>query len=104
MSEKIISFDRRKTRHSDLLKLHHNGYRVICPLCKSDIIFQKSGSWCSKNPNHYETHIYPADIAKKYRKEHKQWAKQESIANMKKKGYTEEQIRQHIAEYYPNVD
>ena len=101
MSEKIISFDRRKTRHSDLLKLHHNGYRVICPLCKSDIIFQKSGLWCSKNPNHYETHIYPADIAKSNRDLNRKWGIEKTRENLTKKGYTEAQIQVEINKYYP---
>ena len=101
MTKKVISFKRSEARHSDLLKLHNDGYKVICPLCKAEIVFQKSGSWCPKNHNHYETHIYrDTGMRKKYR----QWAKQESIANMKKKGYTEERIQEHIAQYYPDVD
>ena len=101
-NQKTISFDRHKAKHGDLLQLRNQGYRVICPLCKADIAFsENSGSWCSNNPNHYETHIY-RDTG--MRKKMKQRIKQESIANMKKKGYTEEQIRKHIAKHYPNVD
>ena len=102
MFQKVISFDRHKAKHGDLLKLRNQGYRVICRVCGSDISFsENSGSWCSNDPSHYEIHIYrDTGMRKKWRKRQKQ----ESIANMKKKGYTEEQIRQHIAEYYPNVD
>ena len=104
MNQKITTFDRNNTSHEKLLKLHENGYKVICPLCKSEIIFYDSGSSCSKNRNHYETHFYPSNIARDYRQWSKVNRKQKSIANMKKKGYTEEQIQKHIAEYYPNVD
>ena len=56
MNQKTISFDRKKAKHGDLLQLRNQGYRVICPLCKADIAFsENSGSWCSNNPNHYET-------------------------------------------------
>lgn len=101
MSEKMISFDRRKAKHDDLLRLHDEGYKVICPLCKSEVVFKTSGSWCSKNPNHYETHIYPADIARKMRIKSREHRIKESTANMKKKGYTKAQIQEHIDKYYP---
>ena len=105
MNQKTISFDRRKARHSDLVKLRDQGYRVICPLCKADIFFsENAGSWCSKNPNHYEAHIYKKSVRDKLRAISNKFGKTEAIANMKKKGYTQEQIQEHIAQYYPDVD
>ena len=103
MIEKIISFDRRKARHSDLLKLHKQGYRVICPLCKADIIFsENAGSWCSKNPNHYETHIYKKSVRDELRAISRKFQIKEMKENLTKKGYSEAQIQAEINKYYPN--
>ena len=102
MNQKIISFNRKNADHYALFKLHNDGYRVICPVCQSDIFFSKNaGSWCSKDTNHYENHIY-RDTGR--RKEYKEWAKKETINNLRKKGYTDEQIQAELDKYYPNVD
>ena len=102
MNDKIISFDRREADHYQLLKLHNEGYRVICPLCKSDIVFSKNaGSWCSKNPNHYETHIYTREAKEVMEKGRIKWGVRETTKNLKKKGYTEKQIQEELDKYYP---
>lgn len=101
MTDKVISFDRRTARHEDLLELRKEGYRVICPLCKSDIFFsENAGSWCSKNPNHYETHIYKASVRNAMRKRRIESGIEQTRENLTKKGYTEEQIKHRISQKY----
>ena len=103
MSQITISFDRYKAKHGDLLELHNNGYRVICPLCKADIIFsENTGSWCSKNPNHYETHIYKKSVRDELRGISRKFQIKEMKENLTKKGYSEAQIQAEINKYYPN--
>ena len=104
MNNKIISFNRHKADRYQLLKLHNEGYRVICPLCKSDIVFSKNaGSWCSKNPNHYETHIYKKSVRDELRAISRKYKAKEKAEALRKKGYTEEQIQVEIDKYYPEI-
>lgn len=101
MSEKIISFDRHKAKHSELKKLHEEGYKVICPLCKSEIFFsENAGSWCSKNPNHYETHIYKASVRDEMRENLMRRDIEETREIFTKKGYMEEEIEHEISQRY----
>lgn len=101
MTDKTITFDRHNVEHGNLMKLHKEGYRVICPLCKSDIVFsENSGSWCSKNPNHYETHIYRNTGMRNWLDMERK--KKKAAIAMKKKGYTEVQIQEHLDKYYPS--
>lgn len=101
MREKVISFDRHKAKHSELKKLRDEGYKVICPLCKSEIFFsENAGSWCSKNPNHYETHIYKASVRDEMRENLMRGDIKETREILTKKGYTEEEIGHEIAERY----
>ena len=101
MSDKVTTFDRRTVTHNQLVSLRNQGYRVICPLCNSDILFSNAGSSCSKNRNHYETHIYGGQETMKMRRKWDERRKKKSIANMKKMGYTEAQIQDHLDKYYP---
>ena len=102
MFQKVISFDRKKAKHGDLLELRKQGYRVICPVCGADIFFsENAGSWCSNDSSHYEIHIYRNTGM---RDKMKQRIKEESIANMRKKGYTEQQIQSRVAKQYPGIE
>ena len=104
MNKKTISFDRHKATHGQLLKLYEEGYKVICPLCKSEIVFSKNaGSWCSKNPNHYATHIYTVEARESLRAISQKYEVQELTENLHKKDYTEEQIQAEIDKYYPET-
>lgn len=96
---KVVTFDRYKTPDREIRQLHKEGYTVVCPLCKSEILFYRTGMRCSKNSNHYDVHYYIRDRA--FERESKERRKQESIANMKKQGYTEVQIQEHLDKYYP---
>ena len=69
MNNKVTSFVRGKTEHSEIVRLHNEGYAVVCPLCKSELMFQTSGVWCPKNPNHYSVHDYPSDVARNMREQ-----------------------------------
>ena len=100
MNQKVISFNTNKVNHYELQKLYNDGYRVICPLCKSDIFFSNAGSWCSKNSNHYETHIYGGEGARRMRERAKANIKKEAIEYMKKEGYTQEQIQEELNKNY----
>ena len=102
MSQRTISFNRYKVNHHELLKLHNDGYRVICPLYKSEIKFATSGSWCSKNPNHYETHIYSGEAKRMMRESRIERGIKKTRENLTKKGYSEAQIQAEIDKYYPN--
>jgi 1,2-phenylacetyl-CoA epoxidase catalytic subunit len=101
MNDKTITFKRGKTETSEIYKWHREGYRIVCPLCKSEIVFQESGSWCPKNPNHYEVHAYSKKAADVIGNGRQERLKQESIENMKKKGYSQSQIQEHLDKYYP---
>ncbi|MBW4536113.1 MAG: hypothetical protein KME09_19435 [Pleurocapsa minor HA4230-MV1] len=97
---KVISFKRGKTPYEEIVRLHKEGYVVICPLCKSELVFQESGVWCPKNPNHYEVHIYPGKFARKMREQSREWGIKETTKKLQKKGYTEEQIKSEIIQLY----
>ncbi|MGL6344635.1 MAG: hypothetical protein ACRC80_36485 [Waterburya sp.] len=97
---KVISFKRGKTEHQEILRLHNDGYTVICPLCKSELVFQKSGVWCPKNPNHYSVHDYPGDVARKNWERTRKYMIKDKTKALKAKGYTDEQIQSEINEYY----
>ena len=98
MTDKTIIINRYKDDPNQLHRLHEEGYKLICPYCKSELVFKTSGFWCPKNPSHYEVHRYVRSEQTKKRR--KKAMKEEAIANMKKKGYTEAQIQEHLDKYY----
>ena len=99
MTDKTIVINRYEDDPNQLHRLHEEGYKLICPYCKSELVFQRSGIWCPKNPSHYEVHRYVR--SKKLRNDLDEMMKQEAIANMKRKGYSEAQVQEHLDEYYP---
>lgn len=101
MSDKTIVIDRYTTDANQLHDWHNKGYKLICPLCKSELVFQRSGIWCPKNVSHFEVHEYIRN--KESQNRQREEDRRESIANMKRKGYTEAQIQMHIDKYYPET-
>lgn len=101
---KVTSFNRDTANHCDLVRLHDSGYKVICPLCKSELIFKKSGIWCPENANHYSVYNYPADIARRFRESSKQRGIEKTIKALKAKGFTQPQIDAEISKLYPESE
>ena len=91
MNNKIISFKRGKTETSQIYKWHKEGYKVICPLCKSEIVFKTSGSWCPKNLNHYSVHNYPSNIARELNRR----ADERQKIRDKDRGQTQKEADEH---------
>lgn len=103
-ANKTTSFNRDNVNHKDLVKLHNSGYKVICPQCESEIVFQKSGAWCSNSSKHYSVHNYPADIAEDFRKSNKYRGLIKTVKTLESKGYTRAQMRSEILKYYPEIE
>ena len=101
---KITSFNRNNVNHNDLVKHHNAGHKVICPLCKSELIFQKSGVWCPVNANHYSVQNYSADIVEQTRKSSRKRGIEKTVKALEAKGYTKSQIRAEILKYYPEAE
>ena len=101
MKQKVITF--QVNNLSEMRRLNQEGYFIRCHRCYSEVIFNDTEIGCSRDAKHFYT-FGCRKLSPHVREELDRRRKNRSIANMKKKGYTEEQIQKHIVEYYPNVD
>ena len=84
MKDRIITFKRGKTSVDEILKWHQEGYTVVCPLCKSKLLFLdtyekaakhngRPGIFCPKNDNHYATYLWLSEPRRRVWNKFKQW-------------------------------
>ena len=101
MNKKVISFN--KTVHperKELRRLSNSGYTVICPFCSSEIVFKDNEIFCPQNIKHY--YSFACKKLSSLRNELDQERKDNFIKYMKERNYTEQQIEENLAEYFPN--
>ena len=67
---------------------------------RDDYRFDRFGNDTELNEDLYEVHRYIR--SKKLQNDLDEMMKEEAIANMQKKGYSEAQIREHLDKYYPD--
>ena len=103
MSSTLKFDDKDFPSTKELFKLNREGYTILCPKCGAKLFFNDTEIGCSRDAKHFYT-FGCRKLSPHVREELDRRRKNRSIANMKKKGYTEEQIQKHIVEYYPNVD
>ena len=115
MNNKTVVYDRKKYKTADIVDFHNEGYDVLCSVCKAKLIFILSldeakikapghpGIFCPNSPDHVYTTfaISSRDFWKSFQ-ERRTKRKKQDIADMKQKGYTEEQIQAQIAKDYPD--
>lgn len=112
---KTIIYHKAKYDSKDIRKFHKEGYSILCPVCNSKLSVITSleeakvkkpghpGIFCPNSPDHvYITfNMGRKEFWKRFEKKMVLQKKQD-IADMKQKGYTEEEIKAQIAKDYPD--
>ena len=115
MKNKTITFKRGKTSSKQVMQWHNEGYSVLCPLCKSELVFITSleeakikapghpGIFCPKNSNHYSVSFYLKEARESIAAISQKYEIEEMTKNLRNKSYTEDQIQAEIDKYYPEI-
>lgn len=103
MKSKIKTLNKKELPTTkELWNLHNDGYTILCPRCHAKIFFNDTEIGCSRNTNHFYI-ISCRKLSPKVKNKLDRMRMEESIANMKKRGCTEDEIQEKINRLYSHL-
>lgn len=113
MSDKVV-YNRKNQTSQDIVRLYKQGIIVLCPVCKSELIFITSleeakgkapghpGIFCPTSPDHVYTtfNMNGSDYWQKFA-QRMEVMKEKEVAEMRQKGCSEAEIKTFVDKNYP---